>query len=136
MPELVDLVVREVSLVDWPATGRRFRVLKRQAGATVDVGEPRSPGPSLREAARVLLRHVRACRAGEEPAAAPGGAPEPSTDETPVEEVSKALRRLDALEAQVAEVTARLRRMEEPGPVRQSQVTEPGGKPSLWRGVL
>ncbi|HEY3285003.1 MAG TPA: hypothetical protein VGN26_22250 [Armatimonadota bacterium] len=135
MPELVDLEVREVSLVDWPATGRRFRVLKRQECGAMDSGGPRGPGPSLREAARVLLRHVRACRAGEDPVA-PGEAPEPSTDEAPPEEVSKALRRLDALEAQVGEVTARLRRLEEPRPVRQSQVTEPGGKPSLWKGVL
>ncbi|MGC8833841.1 MAG: hypothetical protein ACP5R4_07265 [Armatimonadota bacterium] len=114
MAELVDLDVREISLVDCPATGRRFRIRKRRQEGELGL--------------RSLLKRL-VPKVGDR-----GGEAEPRTDAELVE-ISKAVQALaEALE----KAFERIEKLESGGPTRQSAVVEPadGFKPSIWKGVL
>jgi|YNPBryantNP2012_1023418.scaffolds.fasta_scaffold26610_2 hypothetical protein len=113
MAELVDLDVREISLVDCPATGRRFRIRKRR----------QEEEPRLRSLLKRLVPKV-----GDR-----GGAE--AHTETELVEISKAVQTLaEALE----KAFERIEKLESGVPARQSAVVEPGdgSKPSIWKGVL
>lgn len=118
MAELVDLEVCEISLVDRPATGRKFRVYKC---APERDGEARA----LSLLKRLLAGKDSAVSDEAQEHAARQG----------VEEVRKALRALDEAVKQAVE---RIERLEQFGPVRQSTVAESSseGGSRLWKGVL
>lgn len=115
---MVDLEVCEISLVDRPATGRKFRVYKC---------EPERDG----EARAVSL--LKRLLAGKDCAASDQAAEHAARQE--VEEVRKALRVLDEAVKQAVE---RIERLEQSGPVRQSAVAESSSESGsrLWKGVL
>jgi len=119
MGELVDLEVCEISLVDRPATGRRFRVYKSEPDR---YGEAR------------IASLVRRLLAGKE-AAVVDSAVEERSAESNIEEIQKAIRALDEAVRQAVE---RIERLEQVGPVRQSAVAEtsPESGSRLWKGVL
>ncbi|MGQ9524872.1 MAG: hypothetical protein ACUVTZ_08540 [Armatimonadota bacterium] len=119
MGELVDLEVCEISLVDRPATGRRFRVYKREPDSDGEAG--------IASLVRRLLtgKEAPACGSGEGDCATNGH----------MEDVRKAL---DALDETVKQALERIEKLEQVGPMRQSTVVESSlsGGSRLWKGVL
>lgn len=128
MPRLTELEVEEVSLVDRPATGRRFRIFKRAApggfwerwfGGEENMGSP-SEGKSGEGEAFDLARLAK------------------RLDET----LDAVAESVETLAAQVEAIQKRLddaisaESMEEPAPVRQSLDPRGERRPSIWKGVL
>jgi hypothetical protein len=133
MPRLVDIEVEEVSLVDRPATGRRFRIFKRNA-----------TGGFLN---RLLGTYVpnSTLEAGPTLNAEPTGSPAEG-DSSLLEitdrlaEPEAVLKRLeeafDLLAEHQQEIQKRLERLEEAPRTRQSSDPDPSNTGSLWKGVL
>lgn len=127
MPRLVDVEVEEVSLVDRPATGRRFRIFKRN-----------TTGRFLE---RLLGTSVPEKKTGE--SSAPAGSADPierSPSEEETVEPEAVLKRLEnafeMLTEQQQELQKRLERLEETPRTRHSFDTEDSETTSLWKGVL
>lgn len=127
MPRLVDLEVEEVSLVDRPATGRRFRIFKRNAS-----------GGFLN---RLLGTNVPKSTQEAEPtgSSAEGDSSVPEMAD-PLAEPEVVLKRLeeafDLLAEQQQTLQKRLERLEESPRTRLSFDPDPSKTDSLWKGVL
>ncbi len=133
MAQLVDLEVDEVSLVDRPATGRRFRLFKRgappvddrQEGADTLGGEISATAPEETPSLEAVWKRLDASLSS-------------------VEAVTKAL---DHLTRRMNDATGRLDALAEavsasheaesaPVAARQSLDPSPRGAVSLWKGVF
>jgi len=125
MPRLVDVEVEEVSLVDRPANGRRFRLFKRQARRWWDTlrevpVETENVSETLGE--RIEKRLETALQAISEEM------------ETLAKDAQESHERCERLEAQMAALAGE--RREELNKERQSLDPAGAGPRSLWRGVL
>lgn len=134
MTRLMDLEVEEVSLVDRPATGRRFRLFKRAEpvrlwdrlrGGALGSEQPPSPGTEPEETAAGEWQEEKFA---------------PAEIEKRMEEALDAVTHaLGTLTDRLDEIQKRLDTaplVEEPVHARQSLDPAPGKQASIWKGVF
>lgn len=131
MPQLTELEVEEVSLVDRPATGRRFRIFKRASSARLlerlmgggegNICSKPTPGTEMEEPPGGLVSLEK--RVGE-------------ALDAVLHSLEDLTGRVEAIQKRLDDAVSGSSRVDDRTSERQSMDPRPTGQTSLWKGVF